>query len=62
MLLFIIIIALLLSIYITIVVYNIKLASYNRVYSYTTSITIVNSIIYSAFIIDKAMLDYLILF
>ena len=54
--------ALLLLVYITIVVCNIKLAFYNRVYSYTTSIIIVNSIIYSAFTIDKAILDYLILF
>ena len=42
--------------------FNINLASYNRICNYNTSITIVNSLIYLAFTINKAILDYLILF
>ena len=42
--------------------FNINPASYNRVCSYNTSVTIVDSAIYLAFIIDKTILNYLILF
>ena len=62
MLLFAIIIALLLLVYIIIVVFNINPASYNRVCSYNTSVTIVDNTIYSAFTIDKAILNCLMLF